>query len=75
MAYIGKTPAASPLTSADITDGIIVNVDVASGAAIDDEKIAPPLYSTYSALPTASANHGRFAHVHADETDSSDFNA
>ena len=75
MSYIGRTPAASPLTSADITDGIIVNVDVASGAAIDDEKIAPPLYSTYSALPSASANHGRFAHVHADETDSSDFNA
>ncbi len=75
MAYIGRIPAASALTSADITDGIIVNVDVASDAAINDEKIAPPLYSTYSALPTASANHGRFAHVHADETDSSDFNA
>ena len=75
MAYIGRPPAASALTSADITDGIIVNVDVASGAAIDDEKIAPPLYSTYSALPSASANHGRFAHVHIDETDSSDFNA
>ena len=95
MSYIGRPPAASPLTSADITDGIIVEADlandavtadklasnavvnasVASGAAIDDEKIAPPLYSTYSALPTASANHGRFAHVHADETDSSDFNA
>lgn len=99
MSYIGRIPAASPLTSADITDGIIVEADladdavtadklasnavvnasVASGAAIDDEKIAPPLYSTYSALPTASANHGRFAHVHADETDVvggvSDFNA
>jgi len=99
MAYIGKTPAASPLTSADIADGIIVEVDLAddavtadklasnavvnasvsSGAAIHDEKIAPPLYSSYSLLPTASANHGRFAHVHADETDVvggvSDFNA
>jgi hypothetical protein len=64
MAYIGKTPAASPLTSADITDGIIVNVDVASGAAIDDEKIAPPYYSAVSALPAAGSHHGRVAHAH-----------
>ena len=66
MSYIGRTPAASPLTSADITDGIIVNVDVASDAAIDDEKIAPPYYSAVSALPAASSHHGRVAHAHSE---------
>ena len=66
MSYIGRTPAASPLTSADITDGIIVNVDVASGAAIDDEKIAPPYYSAVSALPAAGSHHGRIAHAHSE---------
>ena len=40
MPYIGYEPAAKPLTSADITDGIITNVDIASGAAIAQSKIA-----------------------------------
>ena len=66
MSYIGRIPAASPLTSADITDGIIVNVDVASDAAIDDEKIAPPYYSAVSALPAAGSHHGRVAHAHTE---------
>ena len=31
MAYIGKTPTPVPLTSADITDGIITTADIADG--------------------------------------------
>ena len=40
MSYIGYVPAAKPLTSADITDGIITNADIASGAAIAQSKIS-----------------------------------
>lgn len=40
MAYIGRQPAAAPLTSADITDGIITNADVAADAAIAQSKLA-----------------------------------
>ena len=40
MSYIGYKPADKPLTSADITDGIITNADIASGAAIAQSKIA-----------------------------------
>ena len=40
MAYIGRQPTAAPLTSADITDGIIVNADIAAGAAIEQTKLA-----------------------------------
>jgi hypothetical protein len=40
MAYIGRQPAAAPLTSADITNGIIVNDDIASNAAISTTKIS-----------------------------------
>ena len=49
MGYIGKIPSAVPLTSADITDGIItsakiadgtiVNGDIASNAAISTTKV------------------------------------
>ena len=40
MPFIGNQPTAVPLTSADITDGIITNADIASGAAIAQSKIA-----------------------------------
>ena len=40
MAYIGRQPTAAPLTSADITNGIIVNDDIAAGAAIEQTKIS-----------------------------------
>jgi len=40
MAYIGRQPAAAPLTSADITNGIIVNDDIAADAAIAQTKLA-----------------------------------
>jgi hypothetical protein len=39
MAYIGTKPADKPLTSADITDGIITNVDIATTAAIATSKL------------------------------------
>ena len=40
MAYIGNPPAPQNITSAGITDGTIVNVDIASDAAIAATKIA-----------------------------------
>lgn len=40
MAYIGNPPAPQNITSSEITDGTIVNVDIASDAAIAASKIA-----------------------------------
>ena len=40
MAYIGNPPAPQNITSSEITDGTIVNVDIASDAAIASTKIA-----------------------------------
>lgn len=37
MSYIGRSPAASALTSADITDGIIVEADLADDAVTADK--------------------------------------
>jgi len=39
MAYIGSSPANKPLTSSDITDGIIVTADIAD-AQITSAKLA-----------------------------------
>jgi hypothetical protein len=39
MGYLGYKPADKPLTSADITDGIIVNADINSSAAIAYSKL------------------------------------
>ena len=61
MGYIGTKPSAVPLTSADITDGIIVNADIASGAAIALTKLASTGTLTvdniqFPATQVASAN-------------------
>jgi len=40
MGYVGATPAAKALTSADITDGIIIDADIKSDAAIAMSKTA-----------------------------------
>lgn len=40
MPFIGNQPAKVPLTSADITDGIIVNADISSTAGITLNKIS-----------------------------------
>ena len=40
MAYIGNAPAPQNITSAGITDGTIVNLDIATNAAIAASKIA-----------------------------------
>ena len=40
MPFIGNKPSAVPLTSADITDGIIVNADISSTAGITLNKIS-----------------------------------
>jgi len=39
MGYVGVKPSAVPLTSADITDGIITNADISATAAIAQSKI------------------------------------
>lgn len=61
MPFIGNQPSAVPLTSADITDGIIVNADIASGAAIALTKLASTGTLTvdniqFPATQVASAN-------------------
>ena len=61
MGYIGTKPSAVPLTSADITDGIITNADIASGAAIALTKLASTGTLTvdniqFPATQVASAN-------------------
>lgn len=40
MPFIGNQPAKVPLTSADITDGIIVNADINASAAIASSKLS-----------------------------------
>ncbi len=61
MPFIGNTPAAVPLTSADITDGIIVNADINASAAIALTKLASTGTLTvdniqFPATQVASAN-------------------
>jgi len=61
MGYIGTKPSAVPLTSADITDGIIVNADINSSAAIALTKLASTGTLTvdniqFPATQVASAN-------------------
>ena len=61
MGYIGTKPSAVPLTSADITDGIIVNADVNASAAIALTKLASTGTLTvdniqFPATAVASAN-------------------
>lgn len=52
MAYIGYEPAKVPLTSADITDGIITNADIATTAAIATSKLG-----TGAVLQVVTANY------------------
>jgi len=40
MGYVGQAPGAAPVTSSDITDGTIINADIASDAAIALSKTA-----------------------------------
>jgi hypothetical protein len=40
MGYVGQAPAVAGVTSADITDGAIVNADVNASAAVDYSKLA-----------------------------------
>jgi len=61
MPFIGNTPAQVPLTSADITDNIIVNADINSSAAIALTKLASTGTLTvdniqFPATAVASAN-------------------
>ena len=61
MPFIGNKPSAVPLTSADITDGIIVNADINSSAAIALTKLATTGTLTvdniqFPATAVASAN-------------------
>ena len=61
MPFIGNKPSAVPLTSADITDGIIVNADINASAAIALTKLASTGTLTvdniqFPATAVASAN-------------------
>jgi hypothetical protein len=61
MGYVGVKPSAVPLTSADITDGIIVNADINASAAIALSKLATTGTLTvdniqFPATAVASAN-------------------
>jgi hypothetical protein len=61
MGYVGVKPSAVPLTSADITDNIIVNADINSSAAIALTKLASTGTLTvdniqFPATAVASAN-------------------
>jgi len=61
MPFIGNKPSAVPLTSADITDNIIVNADINSSAAIALSKLASTGTLTvdniqFPATQVASAN-------------------
>ena len=72
MAYIGNPPAPQNITSSEITDGTIVNVDIASDAAIAATKIAglstvatSGAYSDVTGTPTLAtvATTGAYADV------------
>ena len=55
MSYIGKTPTPAPLTSSDITDGIITTTKIADDAATAD-KIANAVNSAISANTSKTTN-------------------
>ena len=62
MAYIGNPPAPQNITSSEITDGTIVNVDIASDAAIAVSKIAGlGTAATTAATAYATAAQGTVA--------------
>jgi len=58
MAYIGRQPAAAPLTSADILNGTIVNDDIAAGAAIAQSKLNLSLSTSDISGDAASLGSG-----------------
>ena len=82
MAYIGRTPTPTALTSDDLTDNIVVTGKIADGTITDADittanadriahtKITPPQYASLSALNSSYAasadNHGALAHAHAE---------
>jgi hypothetical protein len=81
MAYIGRTPTPTALTSDDLTDNIVVTGKIADGTITNADittanadriahtKITPPLDNDLTALPTAdTSNHGKIVHVHNDGT-------
>ena len=55
MSYIGKTPTSVPLTSSDITDGIITTTKIADDAATAD-KIANAVNSAITANTSKTTN-------------------
>ena len=62
MAYIGNPPAPQNITSSEITDGTIVNVDIASDAAIAVSKISGlGTAATTAATAYATAAQGTVA--------------
>ena len=58
MAYIGNPPVPQNITSSEIADGSIVNVDIASHAAIDVSKLSTTVVPTSGATLTGALNFG-----------------
>ena len=62
MPYIGNQPAPQNVTTTNITDGTIANVDIASDAAIDVSKLsgaaplASPTFTGTATAPTVNAS-------------------
>jgi len=76
MPFIGNKPSAVPLTSADITDNIIVNADINSSAAIALSKLATTGTMTFAstigvggATPAASGAGVSFPATQSASTD------
>lgn len=59
MSYIGKTPTAVPLTSSDITDGII-STDKLADTSVTNAKINADIISAETELATAPADTDEF---------------
>ena len=64
MAFVGKEPAKAALTSADITDNIIVDADINASANIAMSKTA---FSAGTGV-TLSTNTVSYTHLRAHET-------
>ena len=58
MPYIGNQPAPTNITSADITDGTIANVDIASDAAIDITKLSTTVIPASGGTFTGDVSFG-----------------
>ena len=75
MAYIGSSPANKPLTSSDITDGIIIDADINASAGIATSKLGTLSFAnTIGVGGAAPANSGAGITFPATQSASTDAN-